>query len=61
MILIPGDLLDDILEKTQKNFGETEVGSCTGGCTEPKIYHITIGAHLDGPDDWIGHAFISIE
>lgn len=28
---------------------------------EEKKYHITIGAHLDGPNDSIGHAFISLE
>lgn len=28
---------------------------------EEKKYNITIGSHLDGPNDLIGHAFISLE
>lgn len=28
---------------------------------EKELYEVTIGAHLDGDDDWIGHAFITVE
>lgn len=61
MLIIPPDVLDDVIRKAQKNFGEVESGKCKNPCSEPKVYHITIGAHLDGPGDKIGHAFISIE